>query len=243
MNLRGNHFHGTILDTFAIGKKLRTLTLNDNYLERILPKSLVNCINLELLNLGNNMINDSSPFCLEAFPKLRVLILRSNKFYGPIGNHKTGGMFFPKLQILDLSHNDFIGSLPTQFFEQLKAIMTINESEDGPKYIGEFSYSGFLGKDLTENYIVQVYQDSIILTMKGNELAQSKILTIFTIIDLSMNMFYGKIPKTLGTLKFLRVLNLSHNSLTSHIPSSLANLTALESLDLSSNMLTGEIPM
>ncbi|XP_030930529.1 receptor-like protein 7 [Quercus lobata] len=118
MDLRGNHFHGTIPDTFAKGNRLRALGLNDNYLEGTLPKSLVNCINLELLNLAENMINDSFPYWLAALPKLQVLILRANKFYGPIGNHKTGGMFFTKLRILDLSHNDFIGSLPTQFFEQ-----------------------------------------------------------------------------------------------------------------------------
>jgi len=94
-----------------------------------------------------------------------------------------------------------------------------------------------------ENYLFLEYQDSVIIAIKGKVLPLKKILTIFSIIDLSRNMFYGKILEVLGTLKFLRGLNFSHNRLTDHIPSSLANLSVLESLDLSSNMLTREIPM
>ena len=237
-----NNFHGIIPENFAKGNRLRTLAFNGNLLEGLLPKSLVNCINLEVLDLGNNKINDSFPYWLVALPKLQVLVLRSNKFHGPIENYETSGMFFSKLRILDLSHNEFIGTLPSHFFKDLKALTT-DESEGDPKYIGENFYYGLPGEYVMENYLFLQYQDSVIIAMKGNVLPLEKILTIFSVIDLSRNMFYGKIPKVLGTLKFLRVLNFSHNRLNGHIPSSLANLSVLESLDLSSNMLTGEIPM
>ena len=130
------------------------------------------------------------------------------------------------LRIIDLSHNNFTGLLPSKFFEGLEAIITVNESEVKSKYIRE-----------------DYYQDSVMVLLKGHDFELQRILTIFTNIDLSSNKLRGKIPKVLGTLKFLRDLNLSHNSLIGYIPSSLANLSVLESLDISSNMLNGSIPM
>ena len=115
MNLRMNNFYGIIPENFAKGNRLRTLAFNGNLLEGLLPKSLVNCINLEVLDLGNYKINDSFPYWLVALPKLQVLVLRSNKFHGPIENYETSGMFFSKLRILGLSHNEFIGPLPSHF--------------------------------------------------------------------------------------------------------------------------------
>ena len=197
-----NNFHGIIPENFAKGNRLRTLAFNGNLLEGLLPKSLVNCINLEVLDLGNYKINDSFPYWLVALPKLQVLVLRSNKFHGPIENYETSGMFFSKLRILDLSHNEFIGTLPSHFFKDLKALTT-DESEGDPKYIGENFYYGLPGEYVMENYLFLQYQDSVIIAMKGNVLPLKKILTIFAVIDLSRNMFYGKIPKVLGTLKFL----------------------------------------
>ena len=84
-----NNFHGTIPDTFAKDNQLITLVFNCNQLEGLLPKSLVNCKQMQVLDLGNNKINDRFPYWLEALPELKVLILKSNRFYGPIGNHKT----------------------------------------------------------------------------------------------------------------------------------------------------------
>lgn len=69
-----------------------------------------------------------------------------------------------------------------------------------------------------------------------------KISTIYTLIDLSNNMFEGDIPDEIGHLTALYVLNISHNALTGQIPSSLGNLKRLESLDLSRNKLYGVIP-
>ncbi|XP_054778252.1 receptor-like protein 9DC1 [Prosopis cineraria] len=78
--------------------------------------------------------------------------------------------------------------------------------------------------------------------MKGNDIHLEKILTVFTTIDVSNNMFKGEIPQVIGELGALKGLNFSHNQLTSEIPSAIGNLRKLESLDLSSNKLIGKIP-
>ncbi|ESR55499.1 hypothetical protein CICLE_v10023607mg, partial [Citrus x clementina] len=79
-------------------------------------------------------------------------------------------------------------------------------------------------------------------TVKGRDVVLKRIITIFTTIDLSSNLFQGEIPQVLGDFKSLIVLNLSHNGLTGSIPVSFVNMTPLESLDLSSNQLHGRIP-
>ena len=113
---------------------------------------MVNCTNLEALDLGNNNINDLFPHWLEALTTLRVLVLKSNRFYGPTGNHNISGIFFPKLRILGLSQNEFNGLLPRNYFENLNAMMIDEEGnrENIPlgMQFGTFensSYDGNLG--------------------------------------------------------------------------------------------------
>ncbi|MFQ6621174.1 hypothetical protein Gotur_002343, partial [Gossypium turneri] len=203
--------------------KLRTgiqhLGLNGNQLEGILPLSLINCSELLVLIVANNNLSDNFPHWLGMLPRLRVLILRSNRFHGSIQDPLTN-FSFSKLQMVDLSHNDFTGLLPIEFFQNLKAL----KEEVG--------------------YDSEYFSDSVNLTIKGLELEFTKTvhMPIFTCIDLSDNGFHGEIPKVVGELRLLLAPNLSHNSLTGPIPPSFGNLAALESLDLSFNKQSGRIP-
>ncbi|KAF3435120.1 hypothetical protein FNV43_RR22207 [Rhamnella rubrinervis] len=225
LDIRMNKLHGVIPATL-FGKKsaLRAVNLNGNQLEGFLPRSLLNCEKLEVLDIGNNMINDTFPHWLESLPVLQVLILRSNKFHGSVPN-PTVRFPFQKLRILDLSHNKFSGNLPTKLFENLRAMME-TDTKKGLEYMGDLSY----------------YQDSVSVEMKGHLHQLVKILVTFTTIDLSGNNFEGEIPESIGKLKALKVLNISHDKLNGFIPPSLGNLSELESLDLSSNVLVGTIP-
>ncbi|KAI7988449.1 Receptor-like protein 6 [Camellia lanceoleosa] len=223
LDLRFNAFQGNIPMIFGKGNQLEILNLNGNQFEGPVPRSLTNCRQLQVLDLGNNKINDTFPYWLGILPELRVLVLRSNKFHGPIDTSKPK-LYFPKLRIVDLSHNKFTGHLPERYFKNFKAMK--NKAMPNEKYLSVRSY----------------YQDSVMVTMKGFDIYLTRILTIFTSIDLSSNKFSGDIPNVIGRLNSLIVLNLSHNSLTGLIPSSLGDLTELESLDLSSNQLIGKIP-
>ena len=147
--------------------------MNGNQLEGPLPESLFNCRHLEVLDLGNNKINGIFPHWLGTLPNLRVLVLRSNRFQGTIGNPKTK-FTFTILQIIDISHNEFHGCLPTKYFNQLKAMMNATAE------IGELKY-------ISENY----YQDSMMVVMKGLSIELLKIQNLFTTIDFSYNGFIG----------------------------------------------------
>ncbi|KAJ6333173.1 hypothetical protein OIU77_009110 [Salix suchowensis] len=171
------------------------------------------------------MIVDTFPSFLEMLPELEVIILRSNKLHGFLKGPTTDESF-SKLKLFDLSDNSLSGPLPTEYFNNFKAMMSVDQEMDYMR-AGNFSTS---------------YVYSVTMRWKGSQIEFTKILFALTILDLSCNKFTGKIPESLGKLKSLIQLNLSHNSLIDYIQPSLGNLTNLESLDLSSNMLAGRIP-
>ncbi|KDO50445.1 hypothetical protein CISIN_1g0052672mg [Citrus sinensis] len=226
LDMRMNKFSGSLPQTFGKSCVLVSLKLNGNRLEGPLPPSLVNCRHLEVIDVGNNQINETFPHWLDVLPELQVLTLRSNRFCGPIGDTKTR-VPFPKLRIIDLSYNQFTGVLPIWYLNGFKAMMRRDDNSIEVNYMRSLNYS---------------YYESISLTMKGNDIQMERILTTFATIDLSSNRFQGEISEVLGKLNSLKSLNISHNNLTGGIPSSLRNLTELESLDLSSNKLAGRIP-
>ncbi|KAF2291006.1 hypothetical protein GH714_018261 [Hevea brasiliensis] len=61
-------------------------------------------------------------------------------------------------------------------------------------------------------------------------------------LNLSSNLFQGRIPNTLSRLGDLEILDLSNNKFSGEIPSFLTQLGSLTQLILSNNQLTGIIP-
>ncbi|GLT35529.1 hypothetical protein SLA2020_099740 [Shorea laevis] len=236
LDLQMNKFHGRIPNLFVNNSSLLTLSLNGNELEGILPRSLVNCRQLEILDVGNNNLNDTFPDWLGVLPLLKVLILRSNRFYGAISN-PTPVVSFPQLTIIDVAQNSFMGLLPSNYFKILGGMRDVAHKVK-LNFIGDVECLAKEGCLVLSAF----YKDSVKVVVKGLEVELIRILKIFTTIDFSSNQFHGPIPNELGELNALILLNLSHNSLNGQIPSSLGKLAELESLDLSSNKLEGRIP-
>ncbi|PWA91995.1 receptor like protein 48 [Artemisia annua] len=127
-----------------------------NFLEGKIPQSLVNCRMLHVLNLGNNMINDTYPCSLGNNTNLHVLVLRSNRFHGSVhcgeGRHN-----WSNLHILDIAHNNFNGVVPPEFFSQWRAMTTV-DNRTSTKQLSYIVSQGFY------------YQDTVTVTVKGFEL-------------------------------------------------------------------------
>ncbi|PHU01662.1 hypothetical protein BC332_31449 [Capsicum chinense] len=216
LDMQHNNLSGTLPTTFTIGSALGSFNLHGNKIEEKIPRSLENCQLLEVLDLGDNHLNDTFPMWLGTLPELRVLRLRLNKLHGPIRTLGSGNMYL-ELRILDISSNAFMGNLPTSLFQHLNAMKKIDPSKKAPSDHERYGY----------------YQNSIAVVTKGMELEVVRILFLYTTIDLSNNKFEGHIPSIIGELIALRMLNLSHNGLQGPIPQSLGSLSSVESLDLS----------
>ncbi|KAI3879980.1 hypothetical protein MKX03_020388 [Papaver bracteatum] len=234
LNLRGNNLQGIIPDKFLQSCELKKLDLNGNKLEGKLPRSLSNCTTLEILDVGNNKLTGTFPTQLGSMmAQLRVLVLRSNRLYGPWGS-KGRDCNFPKLQIIDISFNNFSGIISKECFSNWTSIMLSKKVAKGdPDEVLGFA---------TDVDDVN-YQEIMTITIKGVVMEVGKILDSFTTVDFSNNQFEGKIPESIGNLRLLYTLNFSRNAFTGPIPPSIGNLTHLESLDLSQNKLIGEIPV
>ncbi|KAI3902781.1 hypothetical protein MKW92_052145 [Papaver armeniacum] len=232
LNLKGNNFQGNI-SSFPDSCNLRTLDLSGNNLEGHLPRSIVACQGLEVFDVANNQLTGNFPSWLRSMPRLRVLVLRSNNFSGAWGSQGTE-CNFTMLQIFDISSNNFSGTLPKECFSSWNAMMVNTKEKEWNQQDQIIGFS----PQLRGMY----YQQTVTVTVKGIVTELVKILTIFTIIDLSNNNFEGEIPVSIGNLTSLYGLNFSSNALTGTIPSTFGNLKHLESLDLSRNKMTGEIP-
>ncbi|XP_058111951.1 receptor-like protein Cf-9 [Magnolia sinica] len=256
LNIYNNSLSGTIPSSLFSLTSLLSLELQDNefsgdvnlgllrYLKNLLNLDISNnnfCTSLQVLDLSDNHFNGSIPPCFgEISDALVVLNLGGNAFHGTLLQTFKEGC---TIETLCLNENQLEGqvprslakckklelhsSLPSNMFKSWKAMM-----EDGK------SQSQFLSK----KFVVGYYQDKVIIVSKGLELELVKILTAYTVVDISNNQFHGDIPKSIGDVKSLHVLNMSYNCLTGQIPASLEGINDLESLDLSHNNLSGEIP-
>ncbi|XP_019098104.1 PREDICTED: receptor like protein 30-like [Camelina sativa] len=230
LHLRNNSL-SCVIPEEIISDRLRSLDVGDNQLSGQLPKSLINSTRLEFLNMENNRIKDKFPFWLSSLPDLQILVLRSNKFYGPIASPRDS-LSFPNLRIFDISENLFTGVLPSDYFVGWSAM----SSAVGVVY----NMQMILAPGITQ----ELYHKSVFVTNKGSNMELvGSVFKIYKTIDVSGNKFQGGIPESICLLEELIVLNMSNNAFTGRIPSSLSNLTNLQSLDLSQNSLFGSIPL
>ncbi|XP_062073688.1 receptor-like protein 19 [Humulus lupulus] len=228
LTLKNNSFSGN-LPIFSKGNKLKLIDFSENQLQGKLPPSLANCRDIGYLNLEYNQLNDVFPFWLGSLPELEVLMLRSNRFHGVIGE-PIPDYEFPKLCIIDMSFNNFSGKLPSKYSQSWKALR--NSISRNLTYMKT--------KTISVNGSVRF---RVTTKIKGVNLFYEKIPDTIAIINLSDNNFDGQIPEDIGNVEALFSLDLANNNLNGGIPALLGNLRNLESLDLSQNDLSGEIPL
>ncbi|KAG2573486.1 hypothetical protein PVAP13_7KG256200 [Panicum virgatum] len=240
LNLRGNRLEGTWPQEMGGLCRLEAVDLHGNQIRGRLPRWLANCKELNGLDVGGNNLVDSFPSWLGNLPHLRVLILRSNQFYGPVTTvsmdpHRKNH-HHSSLQIIDLAENGFTGVLPSGLFYSFKTMAQANTMHKIRKVI----MIGYRGEtDIhQEGRLTQV---EVAMKHRYMMMLEDQQLDL-VLIDLSNNRFSGSIPRSVGNLTGLLVLNLSRNAFTGEIPAELGRLSQVESLDLSWNNLTGEIP-
>ncbi|RVW23320.1 Receptor-like protein 12 [Vitis vinifera] len=125
LDLSDNALSGEIPSCLIENEALAVLNLRRNMDNSRICSQLQE---LEVFNLGKNRIDDKFPCWLKNMSSLRVLVLRANRFHGPIGCPNSNSTW-PMLQIVDLAYNNFSGKLPAKGFLTWKAMMA-SEDED-----------------------------------------------------------------------------------------------------------------
>ncbi|KAF2581152.1 hypothetical protein F2Q68_00002179 [Brassica cretica] len=216
LNVRQNRLSGCLPGNAF--ESLRSFDVGHNQLVGKLPRSLVHFSALEVLNVESNMINDTFPFWLSSLQELKVLVLRSNAFHGPV--HQAA---FLKLQIIDISHNHFSGILPSDYFVNWRKMSSRETNEDG-------SNLNYIGEDFSGN------------RLEGGIPKSIGLLKELHVLNLSNNAFTGHIPSSMENLTALESLDVSQNNISGEIPQELGKLSYLAYMNFSHNHLVGLVP-
>ncbi|XP_052483880.1 receptor-like protein 7 [Gossypium raimondii] len=159
---------------------------------------------------------------------LRVLSLSNCGLKGPLCPSLSRLSFLSKL-ILD---GNPISYLPPNFLEISSRLVSLSLS--GCNLNGQFPTGILLLPQIQSIHISSNDQ------LKG-QLPEFPANNALQSLLLSYTNFSGKLPQSIGNLKFLTDLDLYYCNFFGPIPSSIANLSHLVNLDLSSNKLSGSI--
>ncbi|KAI5055041.1 hypothetical protein GOP47_0030186 [Adiantum capillus-veneris] len=260
-----NLLTGSIPGTLGKLKDLIYIDLSKNKFSGTLPEELANCTKLQWLRVSNNTLSGEIPIMYTLLQELHTLALANNRF---IGSLPADFVNSSSLVVLDFQRNQFTGQLPDSWaqLENLRVLSVGYNHLEGsiPDWLWSLNllqlinlannnFSGTISSQISKaeglKYNVSVveenrnlYQDDLVVDLKGSEAYFKYLFSVVISLDLSGNMLTGTIPSEIGVLRGLFNLNLSGNALTGPIPHSLANVLTLQSLDLSDNSLSGEIP-
>ncbi len=205
LNLNANNLTGVLPSSMNDLVQLEVLSLQDNSLSGPIPATLGDLSNLRILHLPNNTLSGSIPAVLGSLINLTELLLHDNLLTGTIPS-SLGSL--TQVQYLSLSSNQLSGPIPSELggLSNLRSLLFYN------------------------NLLSGALPDTL------GSLANLESLQIFN------NNLSGQIPSTLGNLTNLTNLNLHNNQFIGAIPTELDQLTNLQYFTLQGNMLIGEIP-
>ncbi|PHT33097.1 hypothetical protein CQW23_05876 [Capsicum baccatum] len=137
LDMQHNNLSSTLPTTFSIGSALGSFNLHGNELEGKIPRSLENCKLLEVVDFGDNLLNDTFPMLLNKLHghipsiigdliALRILNLSHNGLQGHIPR-SLGSL--SSVESLDLSGNHLVGEIPAQF-ASLTSLEVLNLSNN-----------------------------------------------------------------------------------------------------------------
>ncbi|KAJ1418405.1 Serine-threonine/tyrosine-protein kinase, catalytic domain [Sesbania bispinosa] len=235
--LSANNLSGEIPSSLFNASMLLELVLANNTFTGVIPDSIGNLRNLQLLYLiGNKLTSDpSSPeisflTSLTKCRQLEKILISMNPLNGTLPN--SIGNLSNSLQTFNAWSCDVKGEIPSQI-GNLKSLYDINLNDNQligqvPSTIATLPLLQRL--DLSKNRL----NGSI-----PSQICQLKNLNEFR---LSKNQISGSVPRCIGNLTSLRNLYLDSNNLNSSIPSSFWSLTDILEVNLSSNGFGGSLP-
>ncbi|KAL5543997.1 hypothetical protein UlMin_007781 [Ulmus minor] len=182
-------------------------------------------VNLSLVGLGWIRILSRLPFLTE-------LHLSYSLLSGSFPCHAF--LNFTSLAVLHLRGNNFNSTIPD-------SLVNVSSLVDVDMSLNLLYGSIPLGLgDLPSLKSLSLYSNKN-LTANCSQLFRGKWEKI-QFLDLSFNELHGKLPASIGNMKFLTHLDLSRNNVEGGIPSSIGKLCNLEYVCISFNKLDGTLP-
>jgi len=193
-----NNIGGTMADSFADGKMLKILKLNNNQIRGQIPAGIGKLWNLVEFDISVNHLTGSLPSEVQDMVTLQTLKLNSNELQYGLPS-EVG--YLNDLTVLDISDNG-IESVPKELFH-LKNLQALS-----------LSSNRILGSLPTE---IGLATSLVALDLSGNffsdELpAEVGFLRALEYLYLHNNLFDGTIPVDLSNLYLLREMDLSNNN-------------------------------
>ncbi|XP_058110653.1 probable LRR receptor-like serine/threonine-protein kinase IRK [Magnolia sinica] len=257
LDLSGNSLTGEIPKGIQRLFNLRLISLRKNQLTGQLPDDIGGCLLLKSLDFSENSLSGTLPDSMQKLTMCSSLSLHANSFSGEVPSW-MGDM--RNLESLDLSCNGFSGSIP----DSLGNLMTLKMLNlSGNRFTGSLPESivscrSLLEVDFSRNSLMGNLPAWLFeLGLQRISLSHNNLSGVIEnpptgslealhenlkILDLSGNLFSGKIPSDIGVFSNLQLLNMSGNSLVGVVPVSIGELKAVDAIDLSKNRLNGSIP-
>ncbi|KAK9054315.1 hypothetical protein SSX86_025393 [Deinandra increscens subsp. villosa] len=209
---------------------LRTLQLQENQFQGILPETITDLLRLRVLNISFNNIQGAIPPNISRCIELRVVDFNQNELSGSIPEELTR---LVNLQTLNLARNNLSGSIPPSI-GNLSSLLTLKLGTNmlsGPIPAEVSRLRNLKNLDLIINNLIGTIPPSVYNMSSLESLA------------VASNYLSGDIPYNVGdTLPNLLVFNFCINKFTGTIPGSLHNLTNIRLIRMKHNRLHGTVP-
>ncbi|KAI3841989.1 hypothetical protein MKX03_004403 [Papaver bracteatum] len=233
LDLSNNNLSGPIPPCMAFDlNNLQILNLGGNILEGIIPDFPTDSSNLEVLELDGNRLEGELPY-LAKCTSLEVLNIGNNKLHGSLPPW-LGSM--SNLRVLVLRSNRFYGALGNQGTECNFPLLQIID-------ISSNNFSGRLPKQCFPNWKAMMVNQAEEGWKRKNPILGHKSDFFRYYYQQSVEIASkGQVMKLGKIRRIFKAIDFSNNEFDGEIPEIIGNLRFLYTLDFSRNALTGPIP-
>ncbi|XP_060670179.1 receptor-like protein EIX1 [Ziziphus jujuba] len=193
---------------------------------------LVSLKHLVMNEVNLSMVGSDWIRKLNKLPSLTELHLSSCSLSGSIPTLTSVNL--TSLVVLNLRFNDFHSKIP-DWLVNISSLITLDLGHNN--FFGRIP----LGFSDLPNLQFLYLNNNANLTASCYQLFRGRWGKI-EVLNLGFNKLHGKLPASIGNMRFLTHLNLFANNVKGGIPSSIGNLCNLVSIDIGRNNLTGTLP-